>query len=101
MPVNQNDRRRFLKYASLGIVGVTVGTQLRQFAHAGDMPHLSLDDATAKALKYVHASENAEQDCANCMHITGTDGDEWRPCNLFPGKLVNAKGWCAGWVKKP
>ncbi|GAA5218846.1 high-potential iron-sulfur protein [Corallincola platygyrae] len=101
MPVNQKDRRRFLKYASLGLVGVTVGTQLRKVAYAGDMPQLSLDDPTAKALKYVHASEVEGQNCENCMHLTGNAGDEWRPCNLFPGKLVAAEGWCAGWVKKP
>ena len=25
---------------------------------------------------------------------------EWRPCSLFPGKAVNANGWCASWTLK-
>ena len=39
--------------------------------------------------------------CANCLQLTGKEGDEWRPCNIFPGKLVNANGWCKVWVVKP
>jgi hypothetical protein len=41
------------------------------------------------------------QHCANCLQITGKDGDTWRPCNIFPKKLVNANGWCSVWAKKP
>jgi hypothetical protein len=39
--------------------------------------------------------------CANCVQLTGKEGDEWRPCNIFPGKLVNANGWCKVWAPKP
>ena len=42
----------------------------------------------------------ADQNCANCALIAGNDGDEWRPCQIFPGKLVNAKGWCSVWAPK-
>jgi hypothetical protein len=35
------------------------------------------------------------------MQLTGKEGDEWRPCNVFPGKLVNANGWCKVWAPKP
>ena len=35
-----------------------------------------------------------DQHCGNCLQLPGNDGDAWRPCNLFPGKLVNANGWC-------
>ena len=41
------------------------------------------------------------QTCANCLQLTGKVGDEWRPCNLFPGKLVHTNGWCKVYVKKP
>jgi hypothetical protein len=34
------------------------------------------------------------------MQLQGKEGDEWRPCNLFPGKLVNAHGWCKVWQAK-
>jgi len=32
--------------------------------------------------------------------VTGKDGNEWRPCGIFPGQVVNAKGWCSAWMKK-
>jgi len=38
--------------------------------------------------------------CSNCALIQGNDGDEWRPCQIFPGKLVNANGWCSVWAPK-
>ena len=34
-------------------------------------------------------------------HLTGKAGDAWRPCNLFPGKMVKNPGWCKVWVKAP
>ncbi|MBL8242552.1 MAG: high-potential iron-sulfur protein, partial [Rhodanobacteraceae bacterium] len=38
--------------------------------------------------------------CANCNLVQGNDGDALRPCSIFPGKGVNAKGWCAAYVPK-
>jgi len=35
------------------------------------------------------------------MYVQGADGEQHRPCNIFPNKLVNADGWCSAWVKKP
>ena len=78
---------------------------------AQDLPHLDLEDPVAKALKYVHDASTAErpdkqgvagaqQNCSNCQFVQGADGDAWRPCMLFPGKAVNANGWCANWTKK-
>jgi hypothetical protein len=77
---------------------------------AQDLPHLAEDDAMAINLKYTHDASTvdpatrthaaADQDCANCALIQGNDGDEWRPCQFFPGKTVNAKGWCAIWAPK-
>ena len=91
------DRRRFLKYSAGGLVGVTLGSvSIRSFAEE----KLSEDDVTAKALKYVHKSPVEGAVCANCMQIKGA-GEEWLGCNIFPGKLVNANGWCAAWMKKP
>ncbi|NCF14866.1 MAG: hypothetical protein GWP62_06115 [Gammaproteobacteria bacterium] len=42
----------------------------------------------------------ADQTCANCALVPGNDGDTWRPCQIFPGKAVNADGWCAVWAAK-
>jgi hypothetical protein len=27
--------------------------------------------------------------CANCVQLTGKEGDEWRPCNLFPRGIAD------------
>jgi hypothetical protein len=41
------------------------------------------------------------QMCSNCLQLTGPPSQDWRPCNLFPGKLVHAEGWCKVYIKKP
>ncbi|MGR5128986.1 high-potential iron-sulfur protein [Photobacterium swingsii] len=95
-------RRRFLQLSLGGLIGVTLGgKQLIKPATAADLPHLAEDDAQAAALKYVHVSPESDKHCENCALIQGTDGDEWRPCALFPGKAVNAKGWCSAYAPKP
>ena len=82
-------------------------------AHAADLPHVDeAADPTAIALKYKHDATQADraganrpglppeqQNCANCQFVQGT-GD-WVGCTLFPGKAVNAKGWCMSWTVKP
>ena len=79
-------------------------------AFAQELPHVTGDDPTAVALKYVEDATTADrpdksgvagadQDCANCQFIQSDTGD-WRPCALFPGKSVHAKGWCINWTKK-
>lgn len=103
-------RRRFLRNVAVA-VPVTAIT-LRQPAQAQDLPPLALDDPMAKALYYVHDAADVDasnplaarympgQTCANCVQLQGTEGAEWRPCALFPGKSVNAAGWCSIWAAK-
>lgn len=79
-------------------------------ASADSMPRLDPADPQARALAYVHdASEvnateqpryEAGQLCSNCALYTGDDGEAWGPCSIFPGKLVNADGWCVTWAPK-
>ena len=74
-------------------------------------PHVAPADPTAVALSYFEDGSKVdpkkfptykpEQRCENCLQLQGNAGDAWRPCNLFPGKLVNAKGWCKVYIKKP
>ena len=41
--------------------------------------------------------EGKKQFCSNCkLYQAGDDG--WGGCAIFPGKLVQGKGWCAAWV---
>lgn len=90
----------------VNVVGITD-------ARASDLPHVDeAADPTAIALKYKHDATQADrgaanrpglppeqQNCANCQFVQGT-GD-WVGCTLFPGKAVNAKGWCMSWTAKP
>jgi hypothetical protein len=36
--------------------------------------------------------------CENCLLLQGASGAIYRPCNLFPGKVVSVRGWCSGWA---
>jgi hypothetical protein len=78
---------------------------------AENKPHVLPSDPTAVALSYYEDASHVDTSkfptckpgdiCANCLQLTGPATGEWRPCNLFPGKLVNEKGWCKMYVKKP
>jgi len=96
---DQSSRRRFLKFSLAGVIGVTLGGKaLIKPVQASDLPHLEEDDAQASALKYVHKSPYEDRNCASCVLLQGEKGDSWRPCQLFPGKLVSAEGWCSAWA---
>jgi hypothetical protein len=79
---------------------------LPRVARAADLPHVSPDDPTAKALGYVEdaattkdAKHKAGDVCSNCQFYSG-GASGYGPCQLFPGKSVNAKGWCVSHSKK-
>jgi hypothetical protein len=106
---NLISRREALKQVALvcGAAGALVSSLEAQ---AADLPHLTPDDPTAKALGYhddaktvdskQFASFQQGQTCSTCLQLQGSPGQDWRPCNIFPGKVVNANGWCQVWVKK-
>ena len=103
--------RRTALFKLAFVAGSAASLCVRQRAMAADQPHLTTTDPTAVALAYhedaskVEASQfptyKAGQTCSTCLQLKGDPGQPWRPCNLFPGKLVNAHGWCRVWVKKP
>jgi hypothetical protein len=80
-------------------------------APAAGPAKLDPKDAAAVALGYHEDAKKvdpkkfpmhkANQLCSNCLQIQGKAGEAYRPCNLFPKKLVADKGWCKVWVKKP
>ncbi len=100
-------RRQFLKLSAVAAAVCVV----RPGAEAQDMPHLDTADPVAASMKYTEDAASVDpatranpaesQTCANCALVQGADGDAWRPCQIFPGKLVNADGWCAVWALKP
>ena len=96
---NRASRRRFLKLATGALALATTGLLPRR-AHAAEFPPLGEDEPTAKALGYVEnaaASTNPKHRpgavCANCQFYRGGDGGRGA-CQVFPGKSVNARGWC-------
>jgi hypothetical protein len=79
-------------------------------AVAADLPHVSESDPIAVGLKYKHDAAQAartdkagvaaaNQHCNNCQFAQSTEGD-WIPCSIFPGKAVNAMGWCTAWAPR-
>lgn len=106
-----NPRRRVLigSLATLASVPL-LNLILPRQSEAGELPHLSLDDPTAKALHYHPDATQAErtdksgtpankQFCHNCRFVQ-SDSGQWRPCQIFPGKAVNADGWCSSWTPR-
>ena len=98
--------RRTLMKALGAAAAATVLLPPRQ-SQAAEPPHLNVKDPAALKLSYV---ENASQidlkkypayvkgsNCENCLLLQGTGGAHYRPCSLFPGKLVSVSGWCSGW----
>ena len=97
-----------------GAAAVVTAGQARLGASAGaasaarEPEKLNVTDPAAVALDYV---ENAAQvdpkkdpgyikgsNCDNCLQLQGQPGNLFRPCSLFPGKMVSVSGWCSGWA---
>ncbi|MEO7013433.1 MAG: high-potential iron-sulfur protein [Dokdonella sp.] len=107
---SQRSRRQFLQLAVFGAGAAAMSTLLIGKARAADLPHLTLDDATARALGYVEDSTTVDADkfpnhkpdqaCLACQQYRGAAGSEYGPCTLFTGKAVHFKGWCAGFLAK-
>lgn len=105
------DRRTLLKTALAWLAALPVAGLVREAAAQAAASHLDEKDPLAVAMGYVHDVKKVDASkepqykpgskCSNCVQLTGKEGDEWRPCNIFPGKLVNANGWCKVWVVKP
>ena len=103
-------RRHFLRLTGASVGVIAFASLAPRLARADDLPHLTSDDATAKALGYVEDSTKVDsakfpnhkpaQQCANCNFYQSAAGSEYAPCTLFPGKAVRGKGWCSAYVAK-
>jgi len=106
MPKRSVSRRAALKILALAATGTAVLTDRRS---AGAEPiKLDGNDPAAIALGYVENAAAVDvkkytayvpgSNCDNCLQLQGTPGSNYRPCGLFPGKMVSVRGWCAGWT---
>jgi hypothetical protein len=108
-PASRQARRRFLRIAVVGAAAAPVAAVLLpRIAHADGVP-LTSEDPTAKALAYTEDASTAKGNpaykdgaaCHTCNFFQGQGDAARAPCTLFPGKTVNAKGWCVSWAKRP
>jgi len=67
-------------------------------SEARDATPLSEEDALTIALRDQMLEEIWRDTVRRFVHH---DGDEWRPCPLFPNQVVAAAGWCNAWAPKP
>jgi hypothetical protein len=99
-------RREVIKNLSLA-AGLSAALPRHQ-AQSAEPARLDVKDPAAIAVGYV---ENAGQvdakkypayakgsNCENCLQLQGSAGANYRPCGLFPGKLVSVSGWCTAWA---
>jgi len=103
-------RRDVLKGALIGVAAVPVTAILgRAEAAAGPVDP---NEPQAKSLGYVTDATKVDakanpnfkpgQLCANCLQVPkGKETGAQVPCNIFAGRLVEAKGWCKVYVKRP
>jgi hypothetical protein len=101
VPLSRRDVVNSLTLLAAGVV-------LAARAARADDEKLSVTDPAAVALGYVEDAAHVDakkfpdyapgSDCENCLKLEGKSGQTYRPCSLFPGKLVAAKGWCSGWT---
>jgi hypothetical protein len=103
-------RRDVLKGALIGVAAVPV-TALLGRAEAAAGP-VDPNEPQAKSLGYVKDATKVDakanpnfkpgQMCANCLQVPkGKETGAQVPCNIFAGRLVEAKGWCKVYVKRP
>jgi hypothetical protein len=109
MPASKTGRRDSSRRSFIALAGVTGAALLAgirpALAQGGAMPHLAESDPTAKALGYVEDASKVDKTkfpaykagahCATCNFFQGKPTDAYAPCQIFPGKSVAAKGWCA------
>jgi hypothetical protein len=109
----KNERRKLLALLALTPslpLALRAGNSVAQQKPAAGMPHVDEADPQAQALGYKNDASKVDkkkfanfkdgETCANCQHFSGKAGEQWGPCAIFPGKQVNAKGWCSAWQKK-
>ena len=113
-------RRALIETLSLAMAAASIGRQPARAAEAlaaealaaealkGEPQKLDVKDPAALALGYVESAAQVDvkkypafvkgSNCENCLQLQGKSGSDYRPCALFPGKLVAVSGWCSGWT---
>ena len=95
---------------SPGTTAESIPAALDDSVTGADLSRLDQSLPQAQAFAYVNDAATVDsaaqpayqagQACANCSLFQGDDGDEWGPCSIFPGRAVNAAGWCMVYAPK-
>jgi hypothetical protein len=107
--VGRYSRRQALRgLAAASIVALNVRRASAAESATAQAPHLDVKDPAAVAVGYVEDASKVDarkyptyskgSSCENCLQLQGSAGAPYRPCMLFPGKLVAAAGWCSAWT---
>jgi hypothetical protein len=99
--VTLNPARRAVLFRLGAGVAILPLALLRSGPARADEP-LSEEDPKAKEVGYVEDVARAKgakvgASCTSCALYSGAKGSVSGPCQLFPGKLVKAGGWCSSW----
>ena len=103
-------RRDFIRSLAIGIAVLPWAKSFGATA-APALPHLAVTDPAAKSLGYVEnaakldpAKESAFKKgskCSACALFQAAQASGgYAPCAAFPGKAVNANGWCRAFAAK-
>ena len=105
MPEPISSRRALVKTLAWGAAASL--TLKGRGSGGAELERLDESDPKARALGYVQDAKAVDtkkypafapgSNCENCLQLQGAPGNSLRPCELFPGKLVAAGGWCTGW----
>lgn len=96
--------RRELLQVVLGAFLIPIASPVLKAEAAAELPQVPAADPVAQALKYVtDASKAADakpgSKCASCALYQGGTAAQGG-CPLFPGKAVEAAGWCISWTAR-
>jgi hypothetical protein len=101
-------RRVLVKNLAGAAIAASAASLLPRRLPAAEAPHLDVKDPAAVAVGYVEDANRVDPKkyptyvkgsaCENCLLLQGAAGSRYRPCNLFPGKVVSESGWCSGWA---
>lgn len=103
----RRNRRGFLIRAGAVLGTGALAVFFGRSARASGLPPVSLTDAAAKKLRYTDDASKIDRSsnpsyvpgskCASCSFFHGSGG--FGTCSFFPGKAVNANGWCSAYAK--
>ena len=108
--MTNRSRREFLQKGGALLSVAAITTTTATSTSAAELPLVDPAGAQAKALAYVDDASTVDaakyprykdgQACVNCALYTGASDSEEGPCGVFPGKAVNANGWCNVYAPK-